>query len=442
MALVVDIDDLGHRGMGIARHEGKVILVPLTAPGDRVEVRIARSHRSYDEGRMVRVLEPSPMRREPPCPHFGPCGGCQLQHLEIAHQHALKGRLFSQTLTRAGGVSQDALGPVLFTAEEFSYRARLELQAVGMPRPALGFKALGSSDMVPIHRCLLAAPALHPLVEAARGALKSARVGDPLRVELACDAPGPGATMTLWTLGTPARRTVEALRRAATEIPGLRGVFLNRGRGGAGACIWSDQGGVRGVVCGVPRPPHGEEMALEAWPGVFSQVNPLANRLLVATVASWLGSGPLDRVLDLYAGMGNITLPLSGLARELLAVEINPRAVENGRANARRLGIRNIRWERAPAEAGVRRLLQRGESFDLVILDPPRRGAREVLDGILSLAPRRILYISCDPATLARDLGHLGPSGGYEVLRTQPLDMFPQTFHLESITLLQRTGRA
>ena len=168
------------------------------------------------------------------------------------------------------------------------------------------------------------------------------------------------------------------------------------------------------------------------------QVNSFANRLLINVLLSWIQEAPPERVLELYSGMGNLTIPVSHLVREIVAVEINPIAEENAKANAARYKISNVRWIVGSAKSGMQGIMEAGDSFDLVIMDPPRSGAREILAGILDLAPDRILYISCDPATLVRDIRFLQQSGPYSVEKTLPLDMFPQSFHLESITLLEK----
>jgi 23S rRNA (uracil1939-C5)-methyltransferase len=204
--------------------------------------------------------------------------------------------------------------------------------------------------------------------------------------------------------------------------------------------LWEREKKSPGVFYSVPNPNRSGELILEAWPGIFRQVNPFANFLLISTILSWIEDVLSERILELYSGMGNLTFPISHLAKEVVAVEVNPFAVENAQANARRNETRNIRWIRGSTKGVMQRLLKAGEFFDLVILDPPRSGAWDILEEITTLAPDRMIYISCDPATLSRDLRFLQQNGSYCVERTIPLDMFPQSFHLESITLLQRTN--
>ena len=438
MGVTVDIQALGHRGVGIGRVEGKVVLVPFTAPGDRAEVEVIRRHSSYDEARLVRLLSPSPFRQEPPCPYFGRCGGCQLQHIRTSHQRALKERLFREIISHQGGVAEETVGQILATPEEFEYRSRLELHVIWEREPQLGFNAWGSSEVIPIEKCLLAMEALHPLLAHTRQVLAEAQARGVGRVEMSCDAPGEGTAITLFTGADLSKRTREALGRLGSQVPGLRGLYVASGRGREARFLWEASPGQSGVTYTVPDVSGSGEMTLFAWPGVFRQVNPFANRLLIATALGWIRESPPERALDLYAGMGNLTIPLAVLAGEVVAVEVNPVAVENGEENVLQQGIRSIRWLRGSVGRVTGRLSASGERFDFVILDPPRAGAREILGEIMAVEPARILYISCDPATLGRDLRLLGEDGNYAVRRTHPLDMFPQTFHLESLTLLER----
>lgn len=439
MKLVVNIERLGHRGVGIGRHGGKVVFVPLTAPGDRVEVRITRTHRNYDEAVLVRLLKSSPMRSEPPCPHFGLCGGCQLQHLKPSCQRLLKEELFREMVIHNGWVHRERVGEILATPEELGYRSRLDMHVLWAARPFLGFMARGSRRVVPVDRCLLAISQILPFMEEARRLLMEAKGLGVGRVEVSCDTPpGDAISIILRVSRGLSKGARNVLKRQAPGVPRLRGLYLVHRCDGKIQALWERDEKFLGVLYSVPNPDRSGELIIEAWPGVFRQVNPFANRLLIDVLLSWIKEAPPERALELYSGMGNLTIPVSHLVQEIVAVEINSIAVENAKANAARNKISNARWIVGSSKSGIQGILEARESFDLVIMDPPRSGAWDILADILNLAPDRVIYISCDPATLARDIRFLQKNGPYSVKKTLPLDMFPQSFHLESITLLEK----
>ncbi len=434
--LIVEIRDIGHRGLGIGRHEGKVVMVPFTAPGDRAEVEVVRCHSSYDEGRLVRLLEPSPARRPPPCPYFGVCGGCHLQHLDGAVQRSLKERLFRDTLKRQAGVDEARVGPIIAAQEELGYRSKLEMHQGPSRQRALGFMEWGSTKVMPVERCMVASPRLNLLISEAARLIGKARPSRVTRVEMACDDSGDGVTLTIWGRSWISSRGIQG--EFGNLCTGLRGLYVMEGRGTGIRPIWERAGEARGVFYVVPDPRSCSGISLAAWPGVFRQANPAANRLLLSKVLGWVKEGRPEKVLDLYAGMGNLSIPVSLLAQEVTAVEFNPLAVENGMENCRRNGVDNVRWVCGPAGRVMASMIGRGQSFELLILDPPRGGARAVIQDTVRLRPERIIYVSCDPATLARDLKDIERDGIYRVRESHPIDMFPQTFHLESVTLLER----
>jgi 23S rRNA (uracil1939-C5)-methyltransferase len=223
----------------------------------------------------------------------------------------------------------------------------------------------------------------------------------------------------------------------ANQLSWLRGVYFAKGKGEKFEIIWERGDGFKGVIYCIPSP-KGEKIYLESWPGVFRQVNPFVNNLLIKMAIDWINEGPTESILDLYSGMGNLTIPFSYLTKNITGVEVNPLSVENARINMKRLNLENIELIRASTKKALKNFVEEKRKFDLIILDPPRGGAIDILEGIILLNPERIIYISCDQATLARDLRYLQESGQYKVNRIYPFDMFPQTFHIESITLLKK----
>jgi len=299
---------------------------------------------------------------------------------------------------------------------QLGYRQRLKLRAAG---GRVGFNAAASHDLVEIEHCLLAEPLVDRAIPAVAALARSLRTRlrrieiaatgvDPGRVALACEAEGAWAEADEGTC----RKWLAANRDIAGVAIGGRGWRRT----------WGDPLVQIEPEAGLP---------LNVGAGTFTQVNPAANRLLVDTVTRLAEAADGVRILDLFAGAGNLSLPLARRGAHVLAVESDRRAVADAQAAAQRLGLANFAIERGRAEQVARRLAEGGERFDVVVLDPPRSGAAAVIEPILSLGAKRIVYVACDPATLARDLRALAPAYSVEIV--QPIDMFPQTYHVEIV---------
>lgn len=343
-------------------------------------------------------------------------------------------------LIHYGDVAENRIKRMLNTPRELKYRSRIEAHVLWNNKPLLGFMARGKNKVVPVNGCLLALPPIQSVLNEITRLLEKAKARGVTKVDIACDDSDDKVSLTLCSERRPPTQVCKALSTLASEIPHLRGLYLVQREGDTFLPLWEGESGSAGVSYAVPIDDSRQEIILEAWPAVFRQVNPLVNRTLISTALSWIQKCSPKRILDLYAGMGNFTLPLSFLAQEVVAVELNPMAVENAKANAVRHSRKNIQWVNDSVKNALKSLVDSRKSFDLVILDPPRGGAKESLNEILTLSPEWIIYISCESATLARDIRFLQKKGPYQVVRTQPLDMFPQTFHLESITFLKKAG--
>jgi 23S rRNA (uracil1939-C5)-methyltransferase len=416
--MAVRIESLAHGPHGVARVDGKVHFVRHTAPGDLVEVEVEEDHRAYAYARMTRLHEPGPARRTAPCPYLPRCGGCSWQHVAYGAQAAAKETTVRDLLGRVAGLDPRVVRPIVRAAEEYGYRRRLSLRVEGKE---VGFLAAASHDVVPVERCLLAQQRIDgaiPLAARWVGGLETrvkrvevVATGDEDRVVLIAQADGD-------LVPADAERCEAVLR----EEPRVAGLVL-RGRGFR-RTFGADR--VRVPLEGT------DEMWLRA--GDFSQVSDHGNADLIRVVLDLAAVTARERVADLYAGAGNLSLPLARRAAHVSAVERTPSSVEAARENARRLGIANLELTTGPAERVLRNWARRGVRFDVVVLDPPRGGAADAMRPLLELAPARIVYVSCNPATLARDLKTLARR--YELEAVQPIDVFPQTYHVEAVALL------
>lgn len=419
---------LNHDGDGIVK-AGKTAFVPGALPGEAIRYRRTRCHRQHDEAQLVEVIVPAAERVVPPCPHFGVCGGCALQHLAPAAQLAGKGAELAGCLERIGRVApREWLAPLAGPAWNYRRRARLSARFVRKKgRSLVGFRERSAPYVAEIESCRVLAPPFDTLVTPLSLLLTSLSIRERIpQVEVA--AGDCASAVILRVLSAPSAPDLDAIRAfgAAHDVT-----------------MYLQPGGLDTVapVDGVPAaldyalPEFDLSLAFE--PIDFIQVNAAINRALVSRVAELLGAGPADRVLDLFCGLGNFALALARRAGHVVGVEGDAGLIARARANAARNGIGNAEFHVGNLAAEDVAESRWWGGVTHVLLDPPRAGAREVLPAIARLAPRRIVYVSCHPGTLARDLGILVHEHGYVLKAAGVLDMFPHTTHVESMALLE-----
>lgn len=417
--LLVTTERMAYGPHAVARAAGKVLFVRGAAPGEELEVVITEERRSYAYADTLKVVRPSADRRVPPCPYLPDCGGCPWQHLDYAAQLAAKREIVADHLRRIGGLGA-AVSPVIPSPHEYGYRRRLKLRVEG---GEVGFYAAASHWLVPVEHCLLAEPEVDRAIPAARDlarrlATRVRRVGivgsagDDSRVAIVAEAEGR------WQPDDE-ERCLDWL----ADHPAVRGLSLN---GRSWQRGWGDP-----RVTVEPEP----GLLLSASARSFTQVNPEANQALVAAVVGLAEPAPGLRVLELHAGAGNFSIPLARRGARVLAVEADRGAAEDARRNGAALLDSPHTVRSGRAERVVGQLIREKARFDVVLLDPPRSGAAELVGRILELEPPAIVYVSCDPATLARDLRTL--AGRYRVDAVQPIDMFPHGYHVETVVRLR-----
>jgi 23S rRNA (uracil1939-C5)-methyltransferase len=418
--LTLTIEKLVHGGRGLARREGTPVFVGGALAGERVEAVVTAVRKGYLEAALARVVAPSPDRIEAPCPLVATCGGCQIQHLAYRAQLEAKRAIAVESLRRLGGLAAD-VPPVTPSPEVFGYRVRADLKigAAGEKR-VLGFHAARSRTVVPVPAC----PVLHSRLQAALGPLSDlvARGNRGLagldEVEIQTTGAGPDLVI-VFRMRALDRRALGAIGRELRGALPLRGLVAydhrhHRWVGGDDAL----EERIDGIDCRVSD-------------RTFLQINPGVNAALVSAVVEWAELSGRERVVDLYAGFGNFSLPLARLARLVTAVESSPSAVADARFNARVSGV-GLRVASSPVESWTPEADE--GSPDLVVVDPPRAGLTQAaLDRAVALAAPRILYVSCEPATLARDAGRFARAG-YRLARVRGFDMFPHTAHVEILS--------
>jgi 23S rRNA (uracil1939-C5)-methyltransferase len=414
------IDRLSYGPAGVGRLNGKVVFVPDTVPGDEATVVLDKEKKNYTTGHLVALRRPSPQRRHPPCPYVSRCGGCPWQQVTYAEQLQAKQAAVREHLRRIAGIADPPLLPIIASPQEWHYRHRIRLHVADDRR--LGFSQARSHELVEIASCSIAAEKITDYLHVARAWLLSLRT--PVRqVELLINELTDGVVLVGESEAKFHTADGAASANFLTTHPGLAGLALC----GPG---WRKAWGATAIsfALGV------EGMTLTVSPGVFTQVNLAGNRRLIAALLQLSGVQKEQRVIDLYCGAGNFSLPLARQAGALIGIEQNRAAVMDAQANAARAHLTNVRFICASAHAGLHHLLRAHTRADIVVLDPPRSGAAEVLDDVPRLGAQKLVYVSCDPATLARDLRHL-QRHGYQPQILQPLDLFPHSYHVETIAV-------
>lgn len=438
----ITIEKLVAGGLGLGRlPDGMVALVPLVLPGEKVRIAPLKRRKQYVEGRLLELLAPSPLRTHPECLLFGRCGGCDLQHTGAASQLRLKEEILREILIR-GGMGQQALEtcmePPVAAPSPFGYRQRIRLRVDFKGR--WGYYRHRSHKVEPLEACPLAHPEINKVLARLKGSEPMRRLLPHTGAMELLLSPADGAVAIVLHFDRKPRATDRNLAiEIEDNVAGIKNIFLSvPGYGMSGPFRKEKSDGNEKLLrFTMPLPPSSRRITLTFEPGGFCQVNLAQNEKLVQTLLSWADVGPGERGLDLFCGMGNFSLPLALKAKEVVGMDLQGSAIRSAKRNALQNDIANCRFEKKSGLDGLKTLLARGERFDFVLLDPPRQGCGELIPLLPGLGAGRIIYISCDPATLARDLTGLRRNG-YAVRRMMLVDMFPQTHHMETITLLDQ----
>ncbi|MEJ2368440.1 MAG: class I SAM-dependent RNA methyltransferase [Acidobacteriota bacterium] len=430
----IDVDSLAWGGKGVGRADGKVIFVSKAVPGDSLLVKLTRIKSRYAEGAVEAVLKPSSHRVEPRCKFFSHCGGCQWLSTSYDEQLKQKELLVTQVLRHhlEGAERLPALPADPATA--YRHRGTFHVKPSG-GGVRIGFYQEESRKVVNLDVCLLFDDSYNERYGELRKALKSAPQAFSVTEMTLARSEGAEQYALHLQLARGGAGEAEALCEAALKA-GVDGVLVTPA--GAPERILA-RSGRPWTTYGLPAGLGGFRRDLEMRADVrsFTQAHYAMNRRLVELSVSWLGLAHHERLLELYAGLGNFTLPLSRACKEVVAVEASPFAHEDAKENARLAEVENIRHVPGDAADWTSKMVMKSDRYDALLLDPPRTGARDVVQNIRFLSPRRILYISCNLPALDRDLGILGQQG-YRLARIQPVDLFPQTYNLETVCLLER----
>lgn len=385
---IFKVEKLAHGGMGIVRDVSHAVFVPFVIPGEEISIRIEGGSRKPVRAELVKVVSPSPDRVKPPCPLFGECGGCQIQHISYPAQLKHKTEILTEILAWIAKI-RPQVNPFAPSLKQYNYRSRIRMH---VRRGVAGFFARQKKKLVPVKYCYIS----HDTINQAIPSLASLiGMENPESIELIHQTDSVAAI-------------VESRRESAIYR------MLIKDRAGIGK--WT------------PAP----ELKV-----AFQQVNPEQNEALRALVGKVVHDLKVESVIELYAGSGNLTEVIWQHTSQVIAIDTEKEAVDLANERFGKIENGRLRFIRAKADAFLDTAIEKGMKPDLIVLDPPRTGAKESIPGILRLKPGHIIYVSCDPATLARDIKTM-LSEGYRLKSITPIDMFPQTSHIETVVVLSK----
>lgn len=424
--VTVTADSLDAQGQGIARLQGKTIFIPDLMPEESAQVRLTDEKRHYAKGVVVKRLSDNPSRRKPLCRYAGQCGGCQQQHIPVAMQRDTKAAYLAYLLTRETGTE---CGPVTVLAgEEYGYRRRARLALMYSPKTqqlTMGFRQAQSKSLVAVKHCPVLVPRLDALLSPLSACLSSLSAAPKLgHAELADTQDGPLLVLRHLAPLSEADMSVLTVFCATHNVA----LYLQGSHDEPPVAVCAQHTAYYSVA----------GLKLQFSPQDFIQVNGELNEIMVAQALNWLELTKHDRVLDLFCGMGNFTLPVAQRAAEVVGVEGVEALVRTAQENARCNNLANATFYHADLSQDMTREPWAACGFSKILLDPARAGAAEMMPHIVALCPERIVYVSCNPTTLARDSQVLHDAGYYRNAVCM-LDMFPQTGHLESMVLFTKT---
>ncbi len=436
---------IGHAGEGVGRVEGFTVFVPYVLPGEEAVIRITEVKKSFARGRLADVTQESPHRVAPRCPIFYHCGGCQLQHMDYQQQLHVKRQIVVDNLTRIGHLESVNVRPTLGMDEPWYYRNKAQIP-FGMVNGAVvaGFYAQGSHEIINLDECYIQHPISDRILRQLRDAVRrlgistyDERTGKGLLRHCLIKVGGDGAEAmcVLITNGELLPHAAELIAELRVAVPQLTSIVQNINTkpgnvilGSRSVTLWGSDtledilGGLRFSIS----------------PESFYQVNIRQTEVLYSQALKYAGLTGSETVIDAYCGIGTISLFLARAAGKVIGVEVVPEAIEDAKRNATVNGITNADFLVGESEKVIPALLADGVRATVVVVDPPRQGCdASLLDAIVAMCPDRVVYVSCNPSSLARDLAYLHERG-YGTREVQPVDMFPQTAHVECVARIER----
>ncbi len=440
-----EITAVTNEGSGVSRCEGMVVFTPLTAPGDIAKVKVAKVGKNCIYGELDSVIRPSKGRIEPGCEVFGECGGCSLRHMSYEAELFEKTGWVRDHVQRIGGFDIEPLPAIASPkTEEYRNKAIYQVGKDEKGNPVFGFYRKKSHEVMDCKNCRLQPKEFSDILEAIGFFVKQNKISiydekshtGLLRAVYIRKGEVTGEVGVCLVLNgdkLPGEKLLVSL--LSTQFKNIVSIVLNTNKERTNVVLGKKsrtvfgKDGITDVLCGV---------TVDISPAAFYQVNHGGAEILYKTAADFADLSDGDLLLDLYCGAGTIGLSMAEKAGKLIGVEIVPEAIENAKINAERMGVKNAEFICGDAGAAAAELERRGLAPDVIILDPPRKGCSEdTLEAVAAMKPKRVVYVSCNTATMARDF-KIMQDLGYEPIKVQPVDMFPRTAHVEGVGLLSR----
>lgn len=441
-----EITGIAHNGAGVGKYGGFTVFTPYAVPGERIQARIQTVKKTYAIGSLIDVVQKDQSREEPICPVFHECGGCQLQHISYERQLELKRQQVIDNFQRIGGFSEILVHPVLGMKHPWRYRNKAQVPfGYRAGKVVAGFYAPGSHKIIDMPECQIQHPLNDRVVQVVKEAAQEFKIpiydetthrGILRHVMARVGVHANQLMVVLVTNGEKLPHKEKIIQRLREEFPEeLKSVVQNINSrrtnvilGEKNRLLWGDEeiydtiGSAKFAIS-----PHS-----------FFQVNPEQTEVLYGQVRKYAQLTGEETVIDVYCGIGTISLYLAPMAKRVLGVEIVPEAVEDARKNAELNGFEHVSFTLGAAEEVMPHWYQEGIRADVIVVDPPRKGCEPpLLDAVVGMKPARLVYVSCNPSTLARDAKYLAEKG-YVPLEVQPVDMFPHTSHVECVAVFQR----
>lgn len=445
--MVVDmfIDNLGHEGEGVGRYEGFTLFVPGALPKEHIRAKVLKVKKNYGYAKLLEVLESSKERTNPPCPIYDRCGGCSLQHLSYQGQLDYKRQMVIDNLERIGKITDVLVHPTLGMEVPWRYRNKVQVP-IGEREGGLvaGFYAKGTHDIIDMQACLIQHESGDRIVDTVK------QIAAQLGIRAYDEATGDGLLRhVVVKIGFATGELMVVLVTNGDKIPSVKRLIagIREQVSNVASIIQNINTKRTNVIFGdKSRVLWGQEVIYDTIGDLkfaisarsFFQVNPVQTEVLYSKALEYADLSGDETVIDAYCGIGTISLFLAKKAKQVYGVEIVPEAITDARRNAELNGINNVEFEVGTAESVMPKWKEEGIEADVIVVDPPRKGCEEsLLQTIIAMQPKRVVYVSCSPSTLARDLRVL-EDGGYKTIEVQPVDMFPHTNHVEVIVKLEK----
>ncbi|WP_047984794.1 23S rRNA (uracil(1939)-C(5))-methyltransferase RlmD [Ornithinibacillus californiensis] len=444
--ITIRFEDLTHEGNGVGKIDGYPLFVPYGLPGEEATVKVVKVNKNFGFGKLLEVKNPSPERVEPPCDVFYKCGGCQIQHMSYNLQLSMKQQQVKNVMRKVAHLDHVPIHPTIGMDDPWRYRNKVAIP-VGEKDGELitGFYQMRSHNIIEdMDTCIVQEDLNDRMVEAVR------RIANQVGIEAYDEKSHSGVLRHIMVrTGQETKETMIVLITRTKELPHAKEFIreLTETYPNVKSIIHNINPAKTNVILGEKsKVLWGQEYIYDSIGSIrfaisaksFYQVNPTQTKKLYEKALEYAAIDEEDTVIDAYCGIGTISLFLAQKAKKVYGVEVVPEAIEDARVNAKLNGMTNVEFEVGTAEEVMPKWKEDGLKPDVIVVDPPRKGCDEgLLNAMLEMGPKRIVYVSCNPSTLARDLRIL-EDGGYETKEVQPVDMFPQSMHIESVAWLEK----